>query len=577
MILAKYKNMAGVINRNKLVVFYVLALSLLLLIPAALAPIYKRVFSDQILGDGMTGWLAPLLILMLGTGFLAGAVTWMQKNCLLKLSNRIEISGTGNYVWKMLNAPIGLFLKKDSFQILSQVDASASISWIITRDILGLFLNVISVVFYMIMMLRLDLLMSVIVVALIVINFVILKLKDYVAEKFTEKETTAPNPAFLMVENERISAAGLENIEVFKSAASETFFFQRLIGSKIAIINAGKKRDFENACQPFEKVSAIIFLNLLLMISALRIMDKSFTIGTYLAFQAYAGAFFLPLSEVLNFRELFNKFESRLKKLHKELDTGKPDASHDELPAHAKDRLEGYIEMKDVCFAYDDGPPVLQNINLSLKPGQRLAVIGDSGAGKTTLVKLLQGLYEPVSGEITIDGINPVRMNKHLFANSIGCANQEITIFAASVRDNISMWDESISDADVYNAASDACIHTHITSLEGAYEFMLAEHGSNLSGGQKQMLEISRAFLHNPSIVLLDEAAGFIDPKNCTRIHESLKKRRCACVEVTHNLSFLPDYDEIIILNKGQILQRGKHDELMRTSDYYSALYRGRD
>jgi ABC-type bacteriocin/lantibiotic exporter with double-glycine peptidase domain len=573
MMFAKYKNMAGMLNRNKLVVFYVLALNLILLIPAALAPIYKRVFTDQILGDGMMEWLAPLLILMVGTGFLAGTVTWMQKNCLLKLSNRIEISGTSNYVWKMLTAPVSLYLKKDSFQLLSQADASAGISRLVTKDILNLLLSMISVVFYMIMMLRLDTLMSTIVVALIVFNFAVTKIKDIIVAQFIKKKEASPNPVSLMVENERISAAGLENIEVYKSAASETFFFQKLIGSKIAVINAGKERDFENACQPFEKVSAIVFLNLLLLISALRIMDREFTIGTYLAFQAYAGAFFFPLSEVLNFRQLFGKFESRLKKLHKELDTGRPDTVQ---LIYAKDKLEGYVEIKDVSFSYDDGPPVLQNINLSLKPGQRLAILGDSGAGKTTLLKLLQGLYEPTSGEITIDGINPARMDKHLFANSIGCAKQEITIFAASVRDNISIWDESISDADVYNAASDACIHAHITSLEGAYDFMLAEHGSNLSGGQKQMLEISRSLLHNPSIILLDEAAGFIDPKNWARIHENLKKRHCVCIEVTHNLSFMPDYDEIIILDNGQILDRGKHEELLQTSDFYAALYRGR-
>jgi ATP-binding cassette subfamily C protein len=368
----------------------------------------------------------------------------------------------------------------------------------------------------------------------------------------------------------------LENIEIFKSAASETFFFQRLIGSKIAIINAGKERSFENACQPIERVPAIIFLNLLLLISAFRIMDKNFTIVTYLAFQAYAGAFFIPLSEVLNFRELFGNFENRLKKLNKELDTGKPDIPHDELPVHNKDQLEGYIEIKNVCFSYDDGLPVLQNINLSLKPGQRVAILGDSGDGKTTLIKILQGLYERTSGEITIDGINPARMDKHLFASSIGCANQQITVFAASVRDNITIWDDSISDAEIYNAASNACIHPHIASLEGTYDFMLAEHGSNLSGGQKQMLEISRALLHNPSIVLFDEAAGFIDHKNRTRIHENLKKRRCTCIEVTHNLSFMPDYDEIIILKNGQIICRGKHDELIKTSNIYAALFQER-
>jgi ATP-binding cassette subfamily C protein len=389
-----------------------------------------------------------------------------------------------------------------------------------------------------------------------------------------EEDKAAPNPKALVVENKRIGTVGLENIETFKSTASETSFFQRLIGSKIAIINAGKERDFEDACEPFKKVSAIIFLNLLLLISALRIMDRNFTIGTYLAFQAYAGAFFIPLSEVLNVRQLFGRLEDRLKKLYKELETGKMDTPHDELPIHSKDKLEGYIEMKDVSFGYGDGPLVLQNINLTVKPGQRIAVLGNSGAGKTTLLKLLQGLYEPASGEITIDGISPSRMDKHLFANSIGCANQEITIFAASVRDNITIWDNSVSDADVYDAASDACIHTYIAAQEGAYDYQLTEHGSNLSGGQRQRVEIARSLLHKPSVVLLDEVTGAVDPENRNSIEKNLVKRGCACIVVTYILSFMPDYDEIIILDKGVITHRGKHDELLRTSNFYAALFR---
>ena len=573
----KFKNMAAMLDENKLTVFYIFALNILLLIPASLSPIFKKVFTDSILTDGVMDWLAPLLILMTATALIAASVTWMQKSCLLKLSNKIEISGTGKYIWIMLCSPLNLFHRKDGYQLLSQADASKRVSKLLTRDLLGLLFSIVSVVFYMIMMMRLDLLMSAVVVALVVLNFLMSKIKDFLAGRLSREDKAAPDPHDLMLQEERINSAGLENIETFKSTASETLFFQKLIGSRISIINASRDKDFEEASGPFESLPEVIFLNILLLVSAFRIMDRNFSIGTYLAFQAYASMFFTPLSDVLHTHELFGKIENRLKKLYKGLDTGEKEipltALRDQLPVKSADKLDGYIEIKNVCFGYNGGPPVLQDINLSVSPGQRVAILGNSGAGKTTLLKLLQGLYEPDSGNIYIDGVNPARIDKRLFANSIGCANQEIAIFAASVRDNITMWDESISDADVYLAASDACIHNYIALQEGAYNYKLTEDGSNLSGGQRQRLEIARALLYKPSIVLLDEATSAIDPANRVSIEENLAKRGCACIVVTHVLSQIEDYDEIIIMDQGRIIQTGTHEELMRSSAFYASLF----
>ena len=555
-----YKNMLAMLGKNKQIIFYVFALNLILLIPAALAPIFKQVFTDYVLGAGVMEWLPHLIILMLGIALLASCVTWMQKNCLLRLANKIEISGTSHYIWMLLNAPLSLFGKTDSYLLISQANASARVSKLLTRDILTLLFNIVNVGFYLILMLMLDRLMAGIVVALVVASFLVIKLKDFLVEKFS-KDEKSPSPFDLNLKSERISASGLEHIETFKSTASETFFYQQVLGSKIAVVNASNEDDYEEAYSPLSELPEVIFFNLLLLISAFRIMDRSFTIGTYLAFQAYATAFFLPLSGVLNAGELFKKFEKRLKKLFSTLKTETQQAPRmEETTQHEK--LKGNIEIKNLSFHYENGEPVLQNISLSLKAGQRLAILGESGAGKTTLLKLLQGMYEPTEGEITIDGLNPATMDKGLYAKSISCANQEIAVFAASVRDNITLWDDTVSDADIYRAATDACIHAHIANLDGAYDYLLAENGRNISGGQKQRIEMARVFLHNPSVVLLDEATSAIDPENCRSIEKSLKQRGCTCVVSTHVLSQLEDYDEIIVLENGKIAQRGTYKEL---------------
>ena len=554
-----YKNMRTMLGKNKQIIFYVFALNLILLIPAALAPIFKQVFTDYVLGAGVMDWLPHLIVLMLGIALLASCVTWMQKSCLLRLANKVEIAGTSQYIWRLLNSPLSLFSKTDSYLLVSQANASSRVSKLLTRDILTLLFNIINVGFYLIMMLMLDTLMAGIVVSLVVVSFLMIKLKDFLVDKFSNEEKSE-SPFELNLKSDRISASGLEHIETFKSTSSETFFYQQVMGSKIAVVNASNDDDYEEAYSPLEELPAVIFFNILLLISAFRIMDRNFTIGTYLAFQAYATAFFLPLSGVLNAGELFDKFEKRLKKLFVTLKTETEQAKRTEK--NKQEKIQGYIEMKNVSFSYENGSPVLQNISISLKPGQRLAVLGESGAGKTTLLKLLQGMYEPTEGEVTIDGLNPAKMDKELYAKSIGCANQEITIFAASVRDNITLWDNSVSDAQIYNAASDACIHSYIASLDGAYDYHLAENGRNISGGQKQRIEMARVFLHNPSVALLDEATSAIDPDNCVAIEQSLKKRACTSVVATHVLSQLMDYDEIIVLENGKIKQRGSYKEL---------------
>lgn len=567
------KKTTEVLRENAAALLYIFSLNILLLIPSVLSPIFKKVFTDYILIEGNTEWLFTLLALMTGTALFSGIVTWMQKNCLTRLSDKIEISGISQYMWMLLNSPMSLFDKKDSFSLLSQSENSNSVSRALTRDVLSFLFNVVSVVFYFLMMLRIDIAMSMVVVALIAFNFTMSKIKDFLQDKLVVKDKNRPNYYDLITKDERICARGLMNIETFKSTASETFFFSRLVGSKMDIVNAKRDRDYEKAYEPLDDFPQIIFMNLLLLVSAFRIMNRSFSIGTYLAFQAYASALFLPFGNLLLANETFGSLGRSLKRVLGPLTEVSDDLSREIQSGASAGKLDGRIEFNNVTFGYDAGNPVIKDFSLSIKAGSKVAVLGESGAGKTTLLKLLQGLYKPDSGEITIDGINPAQIDKAQYLNSIGCANQEITLFSASIRDNISMWDKSISDAMVYKAASDACIHSFIASLDGAYDYALAENGKNFSGGQRQRLEIARALVYNPSVVLFDEALSSIDPVNRASIEDNIVKRGCTCISVTHILERLPKYDDIIILDNGIIAARGTHSQLLESSAYYASLY----
>jgi ABC-type bacteriocin/lantibiotic exporter with double-glycine peptidase domain len=307
-------------------------------------------------------------------------------------------------------------------------------------------------------------------------------------------------------------------------------------------------------------------------------------------------AFFSPMKSLIEAAGQMKSMEKLLEKCSRELaaDSGETKRGtegemkeHDRgetgtavyTPSHPLHRstgkLKGRVEFRDVSFKYADGSFELQHFNLTLEPGQRVAVTGMSGSGKTTLIKLLQGFYEPCEGEVLIDGMRPQDIDRSTFVRSVGCANQKICFFIASFKDNITLWDEEVSGHAVYEAAGDACIHDYIASLEGAYNYVLAENGHNLSGGQQQRIEIARALVYDPAIVLLDEVTGALGPAIGAKIEENLLKRGCTCLQMTHILSTVTGYDEIIVLDEGRIAARGTHAELIAASKLYADIYAG--
>jgi ABC-type bacteriocin/lantibiotic exporter with double-glycine peptidase domain len=570
------------LNGNRAALCYIVLLEIMLSFPMIMSPIFKRVFTDSILINDIIEWLPVLLLLMTGVAIFSALVVWLEKNCILKLANKIELSGTTAYMWRLFNAPLDLFRNKDRFTLLSGASASSLISKTLTVDIISLFSALISVAVYYYMMLRMDVSMSLIVLALVIANLLMEKLQSALVKAFSRSVPEEPySLRDLTLRDGQISVRGLRSIEAFKATASETHFFQQIMSSKIRIINAKSKDDEADASRPFGNLPEIFFLNILLLISSLRIMNREFSIGSYLAFQAYAAAFFYPMGRALAATELFAKLESRLKGLYRELETktddtpsGSDQAVSLSVPEQAPKKLRGSIEFKDVTFSYPGGPPLLEHFNLLLRPGQRAALVGKSGCGKSTVIKLLQGVYAPVAGEITIDGMVPGHIDRETFTASIGCANQKITLFNASVRDNITLWDKNVSDAAVYRAAQTVDMHNFITSLDGAYDHVLSDNIPSLSGGQQQRIEIARALLYKPSIVILDDINGAIGPNMVMALEQDLVERGCTIVQATNLLFPITGYDEIILLDQGRVADRGTHQELLERSSWYESLFR---
>ena len=380
-------------------------------------------------------------------------------------------------------------------------------------------------------------------------------------------------------EGKLIGAAmnGLRMVETLKATGSESEFFGRWAGHQAKALKS------EQALALVGQLTAAVppLLNTLgtaavLLLGGLEVIKGTLTVGMLVAYQSLMASFLMPLGSLLRFGASVQELEADMNRLDDVLDNPEDRRFQRDDRGDTKRtavKLSGLIEVRGLTFGYSPlDPPLIEDFDLQVTPGQRVALVGPSGCGKSTIARLIAGLYEPWDGEILFDGRSHQEVPSDLLSNSLALVDQNIFLFEGSVRDNLTLWDATVPPATITKAGRDASIHEDVQGRAGGYEGEIEEGGRNFSGGQRQRLEIARALSANPTMLILDEATSALDPTTEAEIDDSLRRRGCSCIIVAHRLSTIRDCDEIVVLEQGRVVQRGTHAGMKDQDGLYSRL-----
>ena len=552
---------------SELAVGYAILAGLALVVPGLVIPVFSKVFIDELLVKEMHDWLRPLLLGMGLTAILRGIMTWLQAYYLLRLETKLSVSTSVQFLAYVLRLPISFFHQRYTGEITSRVQLNDRVAELLSGDLATAVIGTAMLTFYALLMFSYDVTLTLIGIAVVSMNILGLRM--------VSRHRTDLNQ-HLQQETGKLTGmamSGLAQIETLKAGGAESDFFAKWAGHYAKTVNDQQRlRLYTFALALLPPFLSSLNVIAILCLGALRVIDGQMTMGELVAFQSLMASFVAPVTDLVNMGATLQEVDSNIKRLDDVLHH-EPDYHFTALAAsvsapHTEGKLHGALSIDRLSYGYSRlDPPLIDGFCLELKPGSWVALVGGSGSGKSTIARLVCGLYEPWSGGIWFDGQLRTAIPRPVLNNSLALVDQEIFVFEGTVRDNIILWDTTLPESRLIEALQDACIHQEIIARAGGYDAIIEEGGRNFSGGQLQRLEIARALAVNPSLLVLDEATSSLDPLTEKMVIDNIRRRGCTCLVVAHRLSTIRDCDEIIVLDRGKVVQRGTHSTMIQESE----------
>ena len=531
-------------------------------------PAFSRVLLDRLLTGRNPEWVTPFLILLAVFNGIEIIMSALQAVYSLRISGKMAVVGNATYMWKVLKMPMKFFSQRMAGDIQNRQSANAGIAETLIQTFAPLVLNIIMMIFYLVVMLRYSVILTLVGLLTLAVNTVVSR---YISAKRINITRVS------MRDNAKLSSAtvaGISMIETIKSSGAENGYFKKWAGYQASVNTQNVK--YQKLNQYLGMIPSFMSTladNAVLILGVWLTMRGEFTTGMIMAFQGFLGNFMSPAMTIVSAGQTLQEMRTQMERVDDVMEYPDEQIFDENLDNDEYAKLSGSVELKHVVFGYSPlAEPLIKDFNLTLTPGKSVAIVGASGCGKSTMSKLISGLYKPWEGEILFDGKPMSQIRKSVFRGSLAVVDQDIILFEDTIANNIKMWDESIEDFEMILAAKDAQIHEDIMARPKGYQHKVIEGGRDFSGGQRQRLEIARVLAQDPTIIILDEATSALDAKTEYEVVKAIRDRGITCIVVAHRLSTIRSCDEIIVMRDGEIVDRGTHKELMEHSTLYNEL-----
>ena len=534
----------------------------------------SKVFMDRILTGDDPEWLVPLTAIMLVMAIISGLASILNAVYLMHIQGKIAVVSSSRFMRHLLRLPIGFYAQRMVGDLQQRQSMNETIAYALIGQLAPVVANTVLLVLYLLIMLNYSVLLTLVGLVTVVVNALVAR---YISRKRMNVSRAAMADGGKLYST---TVGGIQMIETIKAAGAEAGYFARWAGYQ-ASVNEGAARTarINEYLGMIPQLLTQVANITVLVLGIWLIVEVQFTPGMLLAFTGFLGSFMAPVSQMITLGQTVQEMQTQMERVEDVMryPTDVPDEPEPpvDMSTIEREKLRGEVDLKGVCFGYSPlEPPLIEGFDLHLEPGQWVALVGGSGCGKSTIAKLVSGLYEPWEGEVRFDGTLIADVPRPILRGSLAVVDQDIVTFDDTVSNNVKLWDRTIENYEVIIACRDAGIHDVVLQREGAYGSRILPGGRNFSGGQLQRLEIARVLAQDPTVIILDEATSALDAKTEAEVIRRIRDRGITCIVVAHRLSTIRDCDEIIVLDDGKVAERGTHAELLAANGAYAELVR---